>query len=156
MHKLTDSDVTGRTSPAPTLRCNGRLAERISVQIRKVQKGLVWLVDGPYSVALTIGELAGLAHVSVQTVNRWLRETRLPAGVAAQLRHDALGLLAHPDWHGWVIGEDGRLYAPNQHHFRPAELEQVALIYQTNRVLRRELAALEASAAAAASPRSWP
>lgn len=117
------------------------------MEIRKVQKDIVWIVEGPYSAALHLDELAGLVHVSLPTVNRWLRAGRVPALVGARLRHSVLGLLDHPGWEQWVLS-DGRLYAPNQHHFSPGELENVGVIYQTNRVLRRELAAFEASAAA--------
>lgn len=104
--------------------------------IRKVQAGLVWIVDGDVIVARTISELAEYLQITPTTVRRWLRGQPIPRAARLALRH-LVGKFHSSEWGDFHVGEDGRLWSRNGFGFTPAELEHFSVIMQTNRVLWR-------------------
>lgn len=101
--------------------------------------GDIWVIEHPFSVTLSAQGLATLTHTSVKTVERWLRQGKVPLAIADLLRHKAIGILAHPKWDRWRICEEGRLWALNGYAFYPGELENFQLFRSRNDQLTRDL-----------------
>ena len=113
-------------------------------------------MDSPYCVPIGIAELAAVLEVTAQTVRRWARGAPIPRTAQLAMRTAVLGVIDHPQWTGWRIAPDGRLWAPHgpgsRQGFTSGDLEWWGHVYETNRALWRAQRAQATDAGASASP----
>ncbi|HYC45385.1 MAG TPA: hypothetical protein VED01_07835 [Burkholderiales bacterium] len=98
----------------------------------------------PELYGVAIGELAAIARVDRSTASRWKRGlARLPFAVLALVRLRCFGeleLALGPDWHGWTIGRDGRIYPPGYRvGFTPGEILAMPYLYGQIAALERRV-----------------
>lgn len=91
--------------------------------------------------------LADFLQVDIKTLRRWINGTSTPphsAFIALRLKLDGDLAALNPDWHGFNLAADGKLYAPmHKRGFDPFQIQAMFFEVQASRHHQNEVRRLE-------------
>lgn len=165
-HKLTvtpaissaPQNVTVQTPFRPPLNNKQETIKDRGVEmigVRQVQPNVIWVLDDEENLCVvrTIEQLSDWLGVGRAQIKRWCNGAVIPGPARRALAY-LLGRFANPEFSGFHVGDDGKLWCPNGVGISPGELENVGIIYQTNNELwRKEIEKRNVDAGPSQKPR---